>query len=90
VILTSRFTIATFLPTVAVLAIASFLTIVQQHHAGCWPDSKTSLSSSSSSSLSSLSAAAPVHRLYHYHPGFRHPHLKKFILVLIYLIIYLL
>ena len=33
VILTSRLTISTFLPAVAVLTVASFLTIVQQHHA---------------------------------------------------------
>ena len=32
VVFTSRLAISTFLPAIAVLAIASFLTIVQQHH----------------------------------------------------------
>ena len=32
-ILTSRLTIATLLPTVAVLTVASLLTVVEQHHA---------------------------------------------------------
>ena len=37
VILTSRLAISTLLPTVAVLAVASFLTVVEQHRPGRRP-----------------------------------------------------
>ena len=40
VIFTGRLAITTFLPAVAILTIASFLTIIQQHHARCRPDDK--------------------------------------------------